>query len=174
MRTLAVCVILFSCSLLIGCKGIAYKVVTANMSPALNPGDAFTANPFEYSDGSTVKRFDIVVFQAPEDVKKMFDLSGDVRYTMRVIGLPGEKLEIRDNRTYINGQLVNEPFETIFDEKDRKKNFPAITIPEEEYFLMGDNRPNSMDCRYFARPTISKKDIYKISFQNRVLIDLKI
>ncbi|HEX8734797.1 MAG TPA: signal peptidase I [Pyrinomonadaceae bacterium] len=164
MRAFLVCAILAFCCLATGCKGFGYKVTTENMSPALNIGDAFTVNPFA-DKSEPIKRFDIVVFQAPEETKKISGESGDVRYVMRVIGLPNEKLEIKDNKIYIDDKLLDEPFEKFVDEKDARKNFRAIVIPENEYFLMGDNRPHSNDSRYYKPATIKREDIYGKVFE---------
>jgi signal peptidase I len=159
MRTFIVCTILVFCCLAIGCKGLAYKVTTLSMSPTLNPGDAFTVNPFAYKS-NPIERFDIVVFEAPDDMKKLLGVSGEMRFVMRVIGLPNEKVEIKDNKIYINDKLLDEPFEKVVDEKDKKKDFPAVKIPENEYFLLGDNRPNSNDSRHYKLITIKKEVIY--------------
>jgi signal peptidase I len=159
MRAFLAGSILIFCGLAAGCKGLAYKVTTEGMSPTLNPGDAFTANPFAYQS-DPVGRFEIVVFKAPEEVKRFTGETGEVRFVQRVIGLPQEKLEIKDNKIYINDELLDEPFEKYVDIDDERKNFSAIVIPENHYFLMGDNRPNSMDSRYFYSSTIKKEDIY--------------
>jgi len=129
------------------------------MSPALNIDDAFTVDPFEY-ESSAVARFDIVVFQAPEEVKQRTKQSGDVRLVKRVVGLPGEKIQIKENQVFINGELLVEPYEILIDAKDPKRNFGPITIPRDEYFLMGDNRVGSEDSRWHYHPTIKKSDIH--------------
>ena len=83
-----------------------------------------------------------------------------MRHIKRIVGLPGEKIEIRDNRLLINDVIIDEPFEKIVGEKDRKRNYGPVSIPFGEYFLLGDNRPESMDSRYFEPSTIKKADIY--------------
>jgi signal peptidase I len=153
MRAFFVGTILVFCCLAIGCTGWAFKIRTENMSPALKIGDTCVVNKF---DGSAINRFDIVVFQMPEDVKKMSGETGDIKIISRVIGLPNEKIEIRQGKVYINDKTLDEPFEKTL---DTEKDFSAFVIPEDEYFLLGDNRPQSLDSRYWKKPTIAKQDI---------------
>ncbi len=157
MRTFISCTILVFCCLAIGC-GVAYRVPTEGMKPTIGPDDMCVANPLAYSFGE-IKRFEIVVFKANEEQRKRFN-DNNLRYSMRIIGLPNEQIEIKENKIYINGKLLEEPFEKIVDEKDLKKNFPAMIIPYNEYFLLGDNRANSEDSRYWKKATIEKSNIY--------------
>jgi signal peptidase I len=160
MRTFIVCTILVFCFLAIGCKGLAYRASTDSMRPTITIDDMCITDQFAYSS-KPIERFDMVVFQSPEEIKKRFNQAGDVRYIKRVIGLPNEKLEIKNNQIFINDKLLDEPFEKITSEKiTYKKDFSSIVIPNDEYFLLGDNRPESEDSRYWKKATINKKDIY--------------
>lgn len=158
MRTFIVCTILVFCCLAIGCTGWAYKVPTANMIPTIQIGDTCIVNKFEYSTNS-IQRFDIVVFNIPEGAKKETGESGDVKYLSRVIGLPNEKIEIKKGKVYINDKLLDEPFGKVVNADDPENDFSAIVIPENEYFILGDNRPQSFDSRYWKPPTVKKEDI---------------
>ncbi len=158
MQTFTVCTILVFCLLAIGCSGVAYRVPTEGMKPTIDVDDMCVANPVAYSFGE-VERFDIVIFSPNEEQRTRFN-DNNLRYAMRIVGLPNEKIEIKENKIYINGKLLNEPFEQIVDEKDIKKNFPELVITNDEYFLLGDNRPNSEDSRYWKRPTIPKSSIH--------------
>src|SRR5689334_9099540 len=92
----------------IGCKGLVYRVATHAMAPTIDIDDACAVNPFEYS-GHPIERFDIVAYEVPDDAKRSTNSTGDIRQIKRVIGLPGEKVEIRDNQVFINDILLSEP-----------------------------------------------------------------
>lgn len=156
MRTFIVCTILVFCCLALGCKGFAFRVATENMLPTIKVGSTCIVN--QYSK-IKIQRFDIVMFQAPEAAKKMTRETGDVKYISRIIGLPDEKIEIKDNKILINDKLLEEPFETVPNEHDRLKNLPALVIQEDEYFLLGDNRSSSFDSRYWKPATIKKEEV---------------
>ncbi len=158
MRALVVYTILVFSFLVIGCSGLAYRVPSEAMKPTIGSDDMCVANPLAYSFGE-IKRFDIVVFKANEEQRIRFN-ENNLRYAMRIIGLPNEKLEMKENKIFINNSRIEEPFEKIVDEQDLKKNFPAIIIPANEYFLLGDNRPNSEDSRYWKKATVEKNNIY--------------
>jgi len=156
MRVFTVCTILVFCFLAIGCRGFAFRVPTENMLPNIKVGDTCIVDQYSFTP---LQRFDIVMFNAPEWAKKISNETGDIKFIKRIVGLPNEKIEIRENKIFINDKLLDEPFEKIVDDKDPKKNFPAMTIPENEYFFLGDNRPQSMDSRYWKPATIKKEDV---------------
>lgn len=150
--------LLIACSMATACKpGIAYRMPTEGMLPTIDADDLCVANPLAYSFGE-VQRFDLVVFRPNEEQRKRYKDDG-LLYVMRAVGLPNEKIEIRENALYINDELVDEPFMKITDGEDRKRNFGPILIPDDEYFFVGDNRPNSEDSRYWTKVTIPKNEI---------------
>jgi signal peptidase I len=86
------------------------------------------------------KRQQIIVFRAP--------LPGTPDFIKRVIGLPGDTLEVKKGVVYINGKALEEPYRQ--DPPNPHETRPAVHIPTGEYFMMGDNRENSYDSRYWG------------------------
>ena len=144
----------------------AFKIPTGSMENNLLIGDHLLVNKFVLGPSSSglertvlplgaVKRGDIIVFKYPEEPER--------DYVKRVIGLPGETLELRDKRVYINGTALDEPYvhfllpprattpemqeTTSYDVRER---YGPVTVPEGKYFMMGDNRDNSQDSRYWG------------------------
>ncbi|MGA1871468.1 MAG: signal peptidase I [bacterium] len=122
----------------------AFKIPSGAMLDTLNIGDHLLANKFIYSIREP-QRGDIIVFKFPGDKKK--------DYIKRLIGMPGDKLEIRNQHVYINDVLLDEPYAV---HKDIRKNIPQrdnfgpIIIPMNAYFMMGDNRDRSSDSRFWG------------------------
>jgi len=111
-----------------------FKVYGSCMEPNLYTGERLLGNKLIYRiDG--IHRGDIVVFRPP--------LRPDTPFIKRVIGLPGEILEIRQNQVYINGRPLREPYLHIAWHDNRS----AERIPPGRVFVMGDNRDNSSDSR---------------------------
>jgi len=107
------------------------------MKPAFNDGDKI----FIDKNLGELKRGDVITFLYPKDRSKW--------YFKRIIGLPGETIEIRSGKVYINGQVLDEPYvDESFNQS--KMNMPPQIIPENQYFVMGDNRDNSSDSRYWG------------------------
>jgi signal peptidase I len=86
------------------------------------------------------KRQQVIVFRAP--------LPGSPDFIKRTIGLPGDKLEIRQGIVYIDGNALSEPYR--LGPPNAGDNYPPVTVPAGEYFMMGDNRNNSYDSRYWG------------------------
>lgn len=133
----------------------AFKIPSGSMLQTLQIGDHLLVNKFTYGlkIPFTHKVFlplsdpefqDIVVFEFPEDTSKDF--------IKRIIGLPGDTIQIRDKKLFRNGSEVEEPYVQHTDASivPRRDNFGPITVPEGKYFVMGDNRDESYDSRFWG------------------------
>lgn len=118
----------------------SYEVQGESMMPSVYDGERFIVNKIGYGL-SEPERFDLVVFHATE--------SED--YIKRVIGLPGDLVSYKNDVLYINNEPVEEPFLEEIDKGDRSLYTEDFTtsevVPEDHVFVMGDNRPNSLDSR---------------------------
>ena len=114
------------------------KVNGNSMYPTLDGNEIMLLNKL-----GKVNRFDIVVLETDK-------YEGDL--IKRVIGLPGEKLEIKNNKVYINDELLDDPYGYGV-----TYNIDAITLGDDEYFVLGDNRIISLDSRSFG--TIHRNEI---------------
>lgn len=121
---------------------IVYFHFDLNAPLRLFPGNESLPPRVVYPFG-TPQRGDVVVFEYPQDLSK--------DYIKRVIGLPGERIEIRDGRVYINGILLDEPYlqglQTTCRPSDSCGQGRAVVVPPGTVYVLGDNRPNSSDSR---------------------------
>ncbi len=133
MRTFIVCAILVFCCLVIGCGVYGHYVqATDSMLPTIGIGDHLVTIEIKSKYVNPIKRFDIVVYQAqPAKVKVEFNEKTTI-FVHRVIGLPNEKVEIKEGKVFINDKLLDETFQKI----DGGVDFPVIIIPENEYFYV--------------------------------------
>ena len=143
----------------------AFKIPTGSMEPSLLIGDHLLVNKFVFGPAPTrverllltvkdVRRDDVIVFKYPEDPERDF--------IKRIIGLPGETVEVRAKKVFINGKPLVEPFvryeqppaaSARHDEVtsfDVREEYGPVTVPAGHYFVMGDNRDNSEDSRYWG------------------------
>ena len=120
-----------------------FFIPSASMEPTLAIGDRVFVNKLSY-DFHGVRRGDIVVFTLPPGESAGPDINDLIK---RVIGLPGETIQSVGNEIYINGKPLKEPWlpaGTLLGPP-----VPRQVVPAGRYFLMGDNRSNSRDSRYF-------------------------
>lgn len=122
------------------------------LNARLYPIKIFNLNIGRWRPGSSLdiyhrfkdpKRGDIIVFRYPEDES--------VDYIKRIIGLPGDRVRVIDDKVYVNGELLTEPY-TRFIEGSYRGDYvyDDVVVPEGHFFVMGDNRDNSRDSRYWG------------------------
>ena len=139
----------------------AFKIPTGSMKPNLLVGDHLIVNKFIFAPTATalerlllpmrpIRRGDIIVFKFPDGPERDF--------IKRVIGLPGETLELNNQTIFINGQALNEPYahylfppagEGQADAFNIRRKYGPVTVPDGHYFMMGDNRDDSEDSRFW-------------------------
>jgi signal peptidase I len=120
-----------------------------SMEPSLNHGDMLILNRFSYLF-SDPRLGDIVAFPYPEDPSEY--------HIKRIVGLPGDVIDLRDSRFFVNGEPLDDAFshEPVLALGDMV--FP-ITVEEGHYFVLGDNRNGSKDSRFSAVGTIPKREL---------------
>lgn len=133
----------------------AFKIPTGSMLDTLQVGDFLLVKKFSYGvrlpfAESPLIRFegpkhgDVVLFEFPKEPEKLF--------IKRVIGIPGDKIEIRDKVVFRNGEKLEEPYAVHNDPnilQASRDNFPLYIVPDGHYFVLGDNRDYSNDSRYW-------------------------
>ena len=135
----------------------AFKIPSGSMKPTLLVGDHILVNKFIYgvkipfTDKTLIslsrpERGDVVVFKYPLDTKK--------DYIKRVIGLPGDRIELSERKLIINGRTVDDPH-AKYSLHGNLRNFGPVVVPNEHLFVMGDNRDESSDSRVWGFVPIS-------------------
>ncbi len=140
----------------------AFKIPTGSMEPNLLVGDHLLVNKFVFAPTVSglertllpmrpIVRGDVVVFKFPEDPERDF--------IKRIVGLPGEAIEVRGTQVLVNGTAIDQPFAHFLlphdpaaplTEGDPREHYGPVTVPAGHYFAMGDNRDNSQDSRYWG------------------------
>ncbi len=124
------------------------RVPSESMEKTIMTGDRFFGNRLAYLF-SDPERFDIVVFKYPDDESQLF--------VKRVIGLPGETVEIKEGKVYINGSET--PLDDSFTPETPIGDYGPYVVPENSYFMLGDNRNHSGDSRFWKQPYVEKEKI---------------
>ena len=143
----------------------AFKIPTGSMENNLLIGDHLLVNKFMVGPTLSslertllpiraIRRGDVIVFKFPEEPSRDF--------IKRVVGLPGETLKLRNKKISINGQPLDEPYVQFLEPPgatsqflevtsyDVRERYGPVTVPPNQYFVMGDNRDNSQDSRYWG------------------------
>jgi len=142
----------------------AFKIPSGSMLPTLEIGDHLLVTKFSYGihmpfmdryifefDGPEFQ--DIVVFEFPENPSKDF--------IKRVIGTPGDEILIEDKDLYVNGEKVYEDYVQYSDQRvvDNRDTFGPKVVPEGKYFVLGDNRDQSYDARFWDDHFVEREKI---------------
>lgn len=136
--------------MLVSFGGFRITVVGASMSPTLESGDEILVNRFKYKIFSP-KQNDLIVFLPNGNEKSHY-------YIKRVIAGPGDKVQIKDGVVYVNGEQFAEKA-SVSNIENALLAEDEITVGEDEYFVLGDNRNNSEDSRYASIGNVKKEYI---------------
>jgi len=120
-------------------------VPSPSMVPTINEQEQFLENKLVYRFRKP-SQGEIIVFHPPAEAVLGTGKKDD--FVKRVIGLPGEIVDIRNGKVYINGKLLKEPYVPV--EEMDYLSFPAFQVPKDALFVMGDNRRQSRDSRYWG------------------------
>ena len=124
------------------------SVPTGSMEGTIRVNDRIVAFRLSYLF-STPSRFDIIVFRGPDDAS--------ILYVKRIVGLPGDEINIRDGRVYVNDST--EPLRYDFVQGAMTGNWGPFIVPDGQYFVLGDNRGNSVDSRHWNSTFVEREQI---------------
>ncbi len=143
--------ILLAFLIIYSCIGQARVIPSESMENTLLVGDHLIMSRFGYDAGLPFMQYHIPLWRNPKRQQIVIirtHLDGDPDLIKRVIGMPGDTLEIHDGSVWINGQRLVEPY--IKEPMDPYERFGPTKIPDGEYFAMGDNRADSYDSRFWG------------------------
>lgn len=124
------------------------NIPSSSMEDTIQKGDRIFASRITYLFDD-IKRGDIVIFNSKEEGKYL---------VKRIIGLPGDSISITDDKIFVNGDMLEETYAKGTTSKGNLKD-ETIVVPKGKYFLLGDNRENSRDSRYWVNTFIDREDI---------------
>lgn len=130
------------------------RIPSGSMENTIMENDQIFGNRLAYKLGGDPQRMDIIIFKYPDDESKLF--------IKRIIGLPGETVEVVDGRVYINGS--NTSIDDSFCKETPLGDFGPYTVPADSYFVMGDNRNHSNDSRLWTNKFVRRDQIVGKAF----------
>lgn len=122
-------------------------IPSSSMESTIMTGNVVFSTRYDVKE-EDLERYDILTFVAPDDP--------DITYIKRLIGLPGETIEVKDGKVYVDGVELDDSY---IKESQRQIGDGIYEIPEGCYFFMGDNRNNSNDSRFWEEPYVPAKNI---------------
>jgi len=132
-----------------------YRIPSSSMEPTLHCAEPGNGCRARFSDRVLANRFiyhfqepgrgDIIVFETPPEARARCGAGGT--FVKRLIGLPGERIAVRQGRVYINGRPLREPYLT---QQQGVDPYPERRVPADHFFMMGDNRSESCDSRFWG------------------------
>jgi signal peptidase I len=139
-----------------------FQIPSSSMEPTLQITDRILVNKLSYGlriafvtntifNWSVPSRGDVVVFTRPDEKDTEMNES-EVNFIKRVIGLPGDTIEVKGPHLFVNNQLQDEPYARYSHGGSAAGNFGPVTVPSGHIFLMGDNRDDSKDSRFWEEP----------------------
>jgi signal peptidase I len=147
-----------------------FKIPSGSMIPTLQVGDFILVLKFWYglrmpfvTDSvamwNTPKRGDVVVFTRPDDPNTPGEDDSAIHIIKRVVAVGGETVEVRGAKVYINGEPLDEPYAQWSEGGKFEGNFGPKIVPEGHILLLGDNRDNSKDSRFWTDPFLDVKRV---------------
>lgn len=124
------------------------QIPSASMENTIMTGDRLIGNRLAYIN-KIPKRYDIIIFQYPDDKSTLF--------IKRIIGLPGETVKIIDGKVYINDDTT--PLDDTFVKEAPVGTYGPYYVPGDSYFVLGDNRNNSLDSRFWLNTYVTDEEI---------------
>jgi signal peptidase I len=145
----------------------AYKIPSSSMEDTLKIGDHIFANKLSYGfrlpfmeytviDYDFPDRGDVVIFTLPENPS--------IDIIKRVVGLPGDQIEVRGRTLYLNGEPFGKDKEYSIWKEGGVKDFGPVVVPEDHVLLLGDNRDHSRDSRFWDNPFLDRRRIVGRAF----------
>lgn len=134
-----------------------YRVGSESMEDGLLTGDFIYVNKLAFSMGGEPQRDDVIVFKYPLDM--------DMDFIKRIIGLPGDTIVIRQKQVYVNGvgeaaisTIRHDDTVQFSSDSSYRDNYGPYIVPDSQYFVLGDNRDNSRDSRFWG--CVPRQNIY--------------